>query len=216
MKVVVEVKITSTDQMKEAFKENDDKYREWTIFETLEKKVGKAVMVPLIVSHEGSIHKDTVRRWKNFAPDVMVYWVRITQGVLRFNVVIVGNSSTRGAGSPRRGEKNTRKEFAEQEPPERMTAAERREMLPLDRATESAVSVRSSGTPPQHSARLTSTGRGNLNLEKKPTYQRKTQLDWLIGLPVVSLGGSPSSRRQPNAVWRWRARRPHTHRALGY
>ena len=32
----------------------------------------------------------TVRRGKNFAPDINVDWVRIAQNVLRFNVVIAG------------------------------------------------------------------------------------------------------------------------------
>ena len=45
-KVVVEVKITSTDKLNEAFKEKDEKYREWATKETREKKVAKAVMVP--------------------------------------------------------------------------------------------------------------------------------------------------------------------------
>ena len=48
----MDVKITSTDQMNVAFKEKDDKYREWTTKETREKKVVMAVMVPLIISHD--------------------------------------------------------------------------------------------------------------------------------------------------------------------
>ena len=36
-KVVVDVKITPTDKMNEAFKENDEKYRAWTTSETREK-----------------------------------------------------------------------------------------------------------------------------------------------------------------------------------
>ena len=35
--VVVDVKVTSTDKMNEAFKEKDDKYREWTSKETREE-----------------------------------------------------------------------------------------------------------------------------------------------------------------------------------
>ena len=61
-KVVVDVKVTSTDKMDEAFMEKDTKYREWTTIETREKKVAKAVMVPLIVSNDGAVHKDTVKR----------------------------------------------------------------------------------------------------------------------------------------------------------
>ena len=67
-KVVVNVKVISTDKMNEAFKEKDEKYREWTPRETREKKVVKAVMVPLIFSHDGAVHRDSVRRWKDFAP----------------------------------------------------------------------------------------------------------------------------------------------------
>ena len=87
--VVVDVKITSTDDLNVAFKEKDDKYRVWATSETREK-VSKAVMVPLIISHDGAVHKDTVRRWKDFAPDIKVDWVRMAQNVLRYNVVIVG------------------------------------------------------------------------------------------------------------------------------
>ena len=50
-------------------------------------------MVPLIISHDGAIHKDTIRRWRNFAPDIRVDWVRIAQNVLPYNVVIVGKFS---------------------------------------------------------------------------------------------------------------------------
>ena len=61
------------------------------------KKVEKAVMVPLIISHDGAVHKDTVRRWKNFASDVNVDWVRMAQNALRFNVVIVGKYFNEGS-----------------------------------------------------------------------------------------------------------------------
>ena len=64
-KVVVDVKVTSTDKMNEAFKEKDEKYPEWATKETREKKVVMAVMAPLIVSHDGAVHKDTVWRRKN-------------------------------------------------------------------------------------------------------------------------------------------------------
>ena len=51
--VVVDVKVTSTEDMNEAFREKDDKYREWTTKDTREKKVVKVVLVPLIISHDG-------------------------------------------------------------------------------------------------------------------------------------------------------------------
>ena len=61
-KVVVDVKVTSTDKTNEAFKEKDDKYREWATRETREKKVSNAVMVPIIVFHDGAVHRDSVIR----------------------------------------------------------------------------------------------------------------------------------------------------------
>ena len=47
-------------------------------------------MDPLIISNDGAVHGDTVRRWKDFAPVIQVDWVRMAQNVLQFNVVIVG------------------------------------------------------------------------------------------------------------------------------
>ena len=96
MKVVVDVKVTSTDKMNGSFMKKDEKYRMWTIHETREKKEDKVVMVPLIVSHDGAVHKDTIRRWKNFAPDIKVDWVRMAQNVFRYNVLIVGKFFQRG------------------------------------------------------------------------------------------------------------------------
>ena len=69
-KVVVDVKITSTEKMNDEFKKKDDKYRVWTTQETREKKVSKAVMVPLVVSHDGAIHKESVRRWNDISPRI--------------------------------------------------------------------------------------------------------------------------------------------------
>ena len=60
-KVVVDVKVASTDRLNDAFMEKD-KYRERTIKETREKKVEKAVTVPLIFSHGGAVHKESVRK----------------------------------------------------------------------------------------------------------------------------------------------------------
>ena len=55
-----------------------------------------AVMVPLIISNDGAVHRDTIRRWKNFAPDIKVDWVRMAQNVLFYNVVIVGKFFNKG------------------------------------------------------------------------------------------------------------------------
>ena len=65
--------------------------------ETRENKVSKAVMVPLIISHDGAVHKDSVRRWKDFALDINVDWVRVAQSVRRYNVVIVGKVFNKGS-----------------------------------------------------------------------------------------------------------------------
>ena len=106
MEVVVDVNVTSTEGMNKAFKKKDDKYREWATQETREQKVWTAAMVPLIISHDGTVHNNTKTR-KSFASEIKVDWVGMAQNVLRYNVVIVGRFLTKGAGSRRHGEKNT-------------------------------------------------------------------------------------------------------------
>ena len=96
-KVVVDEKVTSTDQLHKAFKEKDDKYRVLATKETRETKVVNVVMVPLIISHDGAVNRDSVRRWKDFAPDITVDWIRMAQNVLRYNVVIVGRFFNKGS-----------------------------------------------------------------------------------------------------------------------
>ena len=54
-------------------------------------------MVPLIVSHDGALHKDTVKMLKDFAPDIEVDWVRMAQNVLCYNVAIVGKFFNNGS-----------------------------------------------------------------------------------------------------------------------
>ena len=87
--VVVDVMVTSSDKMNDSFKIKDDKYHVRATQETWEKKVAKVVMVPLIISHDGAIHRETVRRWNDFAKDIKIEWVRMAQNVIRYNVVIV-------------------------------------------------------------------------------------------------------------------------------
>ena len=171
-KVVVDVKVTSTDKMNDAFKEKDDKYREWTAQETREENVAKAVMVPLIITHDGAVHRDTVRRWNDFAKDIKVDWVRMAQNVLRFNVVIVGKFFNKGSWVSEAWRKDHPEEYEEEPdgPPERIASAEERR-LRLDLEPESAVCVRPSGTPPPHDARLTPVGRGDTNLYNTRTNQ---------------------------------------------
>ena len=112
--------------MNDAFKEKDDKYREWATRETREKKVGMAVMVPLIISHDGALHRDTVRRWKSFAPDIQVDWVRMAQNVLRYNVAIVGKFFNKGSWVSEAWRKEHLEEFTDEEigDPERMETGE--------------------------------------------------------------------------------------------
>ena len=109
MKVVVDMNVTSTDELNETFTEKDEKYREWTARETMEKNVVKAVMVPPHLSHDGTAHRDTVRGWNDIARDIKVDWVRMAQNVLRHDVFIVWKFFNEGAGSPMRGGEPTGK-----------------------------------------------------------------------------------------------------------
>ena len=160
--------------MNEAFREKDDKYREWATKETREKKIAMAVMVPLIISHDGAIHKDSVRRWKNFAPDINVDWVRMAQSVLRYNVVIVGKFFNKGSWMTDAWRKEHPEEWENEEngPPEMIeTVEERRQLLHLDNGPMGAVCVRPSGTPPPHSVRLTSAEKGHATPHSERTNQ---------------------------------------------
>ena len=140
MKVVVDVKVTSTDKMSEAFMEKDEKYRVWATHETRETKVAMAVMVPTIVSHDGAVHKDTIRRWKNFATDIKVDWVRMAQSVLRYNVVIVGKFFNKGNWPSEAWQKGHLEELDPEGPPERIpTVDERTGLLQVNQDPQSAV-----------------------------------------------------------------------------
>ena len=174
MKVVVVVIITWTVKMNKTFKDKEDEYLEWAICETREKKVVKAVMVPIIISHDGAVHKDSVKRWKDFSPDIQVDWVRMAQNVLRYNVAIVGKFFNKGSWVSEAWRKEHPEEFNNEQvgPPERIpTADERRNRLSLDHVTEGAVCARSSGTPPPHSVGLTSAERGNPDTHNTRTNQ---------------------------------------------
>ena len=116
----------------------------WTTQETREKKVAMAVMVPLIVSHDGAVHKDSIRRWKNFAPDIKIDWVRMAQSILRYNVVIVGKFFNKGSWVSEAWRKEHGDEFDDEPggPPERIeTGEERRERLNVDSDPMSVVCV---------------------------------------------------------------------------
>ena len=131
-------------------------------------------MVPIIISHDGAVHKDSVKRWKDFSPDIQVDWVRMAQNVLRYNVAIVGKFFNKGSWVSEAWRKEHPEEFNNEQvgPPERIpTADERRNSLSLDHVTEGAVCVRSSGTPPPHSVGLTSAERGNPDTHNTRTNQ---------------------------------------------
>ena len=93
------------------------------------------MMVPLIISDDGAVHRDDVRRWKDFAPDIQVDWVRMAQNVLRYNVVIVGKFFNKDSWVSEAWRREYLEEFEEEYdgPPERIaTAEEWREQLHLD------------------------------------------------------------------------------------
>ena len=85
-------------------------------------------MVPLVISHDGAIHRDTVRRWKGFAPDIQPDWVRMAQSVLRYNVVIVSRFFNKGSWVSEAWKKEGPEEFADEAdgPPDRMETGEER------------------------------------------------------------------------------------------
>ena len=122
-------------------------------------------MVPLIISREGSIHMDTVRRRKDFATDINVDLVRMAQDVLRYNVVIVGKFFNKGSWVSEAWKKDHPEEFDGETDglQERMaTANERTQLLNLDPVHEGSVCA-VSGTQPPRNVLPTSAGRGNPN-----------------------------------------------------
>ena len=133
------------------------------------KESGEGNGVPLIISNDGAVHRDSVRRWKGFATGIQVDWVRMAQSILRYNVVIVRKFFNKGSWVSEAWRKAHPEQF-EEEPdgaPERIaTAEERRERLHKEPVSEGSVCVRPSGTPPPHGARLTSAGRGNPNRQE--------------------------------------------------
>ena len=85
------------------------------------------------------------------------------------NVVIVGRFFNKGSWCSESWRREHPDEFEDDhgDPPGRMaTAAERREVVNIVRGPVSTVGVRSSGTPPPHSARLTSAEGVTLILHK--------------------------------------------------
>ena len=87
---------------------------------------------------------ETVRRWKDFAPDITVDWVRMAQSVLRYNVVIVGRFFNKGSWMSEAWKKEHPEEFEEESDgaPERIASTEeRRKRLHLEPVREGSVCV---------------------------------------------------------------------------
>ena len=131
-------------------------------------------MVPIIISHDGAVHKDTVRRWKDIARDIKVDWVRMAQNVLRYNVVIVGKFFNKGSWVS----ETWRKENPEEECDDEREGAQKesqqveKEMkCCVNHESESVVCVRPSGTPPPCAVRPTSAGTGNTTRHDARTNQ---------------------------------------------
>ena len=122
-------------------------------------------MVLLIISLDGAVNEDTLRRGKDFS-DINVDWVRMAQSVLRYNVVIVGKFFNRGSWVSEAWRKEHPEEIGDEPdgPPEIIETTEKpREQfhLELDHDSVRAVCVGPLGTPPSHGVRLTSVGRGH-------------------------------------------------------
>ena len=71
-------------------------------------------MVPLIISHDGAVHKDSIRRWKSFAPDIQVDWVGIAQSILRYNEVIFWKFINKGNSVSEAWRKDHPEEFEDE------------------------------------------------------------------------------------------------------
>ena len=100
-------------------------------------------MVPLIISRDGAVHKDRVKRCRDIARDIQVDWVRMAQSVLRYNVVLVRKFFNRGSWISEAWRKEHPEEFEEADEPQgRMaTADERRRTLNLEPIPVNAVCV---------------------------------------------------------------------------
>ena len=81
--------------MNEVFREKDNKYREMAM-RKLERRGVKAVIVPLIISHDGAVHKDTVRRRKDFPRHQGQLGADGTE-FLRYNDLIDGKFFNKGS-----------------------------------------------------------------------------------------------------------------------
>ena len=109
--VGIDVIVTSTDHLKIPFKDINDKTLKWTTGQTIEKKVAMAVMVHLVISHDGAIDKVSIERPKTFSPDIKVDRVRTGQNVPCFNAMVVWKFFNKGFWVSDAGRKEHREEF---------------------------------------------------------------------------------------------------------
>ena len=82
-----------------------------------------------------------MRRWKSFAPDVEVDWVRMAQSILRYNVVIAGKFFKRGSWVSEAWKKEHPDEFLDEpsDPREIILTIEGRRQLLLEPVHEGSV-----------------------------------------------------------------------------
>ena len=158
-----------------------------------EKKVAMAVMVPLIISHDGAVHEDTIRRWKVFAPDIKVDWVRMGQNVLRYIVVIAGRFFNKGSLVSEAWREEHADEFDDEAggPPKRIeTGEERRERLHLDQDPVSVVCAAfGHATSTQHSVDVHGKG-------KPEQRELAGQSNYLIEFSVQFFEAISSARKR--------------------
>ena len=126
---MVDVKVTSTVKLNEAFKEKDEKYRVWATQDPRKESLKGGDGPPHHLPRRGRPQRHCQEREK-LRPDIHVDWVRMAQSLIRYNVVIVGKFFDKGSWVSEAWRKAHPEEFEEehQGAPERIpTVEERRE-----------------------------------------------------------------------------------------
>ena len=162
--MVVDVKVTSTEKKNKAFRENKIP-RLGDQRDTRKKKVRKAVVVPIIISHDGTSTKtqsDDGRTLHPTSRSTGCEWHKMSFAIMWS---LSGRSSTKGAGSPRPGEKPTPRslKLRPKEPHKESLQSRSEESSSTLTLNSWVLCVRPSCTPPPHDVRLTSAARGNPN-----------------------------------------------------
>ena len=96
----------------------------------------------IIISRDGAVNRETVKRWKSFASVIKVDLVRMAQNVLRYNVVIIGKYFNKRSWVSEAWKREHPDDVEEENdgPPERMlTTEERRKHLNIEMVQESGV-----------------------------------------------------------------------------